>query len=295
LLSPARLHQDYDRMFRDILFELCLEIGVDQFDTSGTNGKWKLPRPRPVQAAAFHLRHPDSQQYFLKTVVIEARCNQQASLDVVEQMAPLKMFDEALAWGTAPGYDYRLRIHTYIGQPVVAFQHKPCLPTIGCPSHRVLLSGSGADLQVPTMLRQFRVSLCLVAVHRGLYPFKKGKMARCGWVGGRGGSFFIINGRDGFHQVLIHRAAFDVIILLDHRCHVKEVWESALRDVVHCGSHPLENRKLSECRRLRGRGRGFFVIYCGDGLRFIGTSLFLEVPSSPFHMPGARLTWQVST
>ncbi|XP_003375782.1 conserved hypothetical protein [Trichinella spiralis] len=68
LLSPARLHQDYDRMFRDILFELCLEIGVDQFDTSGTNGKWKLPRPRPVQAAAFHLRHPDSQQYFLKTV-----------------------------------------------------------------------------------------------------------------------------------------------------------------------------------------------------------------------------------
>ncbi|KRX66777.1 Zinc finger CCCH domain-containing protein 10 [Trichinella sp. T9] len=63
-------------------------------------------------------------------------------------------------------------------------------------------------------------------VHRGLYPFKKGKMARCGWVGGRGGSFFIINGQDGFRffraplfqnrlffnfvgQVLIHRAAFD--------------------------------------------------------------------------------------
>ncbi|KRX84162.1 hypothetical protein T06_4105 [Trichinella sp. T6] len=35
LLSPARLHQeDYDRMFGDILFDLCLEIGVDQFDQS---------------------------------------------------------------------------------------------------------------------------------------------------------------------------------------------------------------------------------------------------------------------
>ncbi|KRX97864.1 hypothetical protein T01_4899 [Trichinella spiralis] len=26
------------------------------------------------------------------------------------------------------------------------------------------------------------------------------------------------------------------------------------------------------CRRLSGRGRGFFIIYCGDGLHFIGTS-----------------------
>ncbi|KRX20097.1 hypothetical protein T07_11418 [Trichinella nelsoni] len=94
------------------------------------------------------------------------------------------------------------------------------------------------DLQVPTMFRQFWVSLCPVAVHRGLYPFKKGKMARCGWLGGRGGSFLIINGRDGFRffrtslfqnrllfhfvcQVLIHRAAFDMIISLDHQCHIK--------------------------------------------------------------------------
>ncbi|KRY03131.1 hypothetical protein T12_7282 [Trichinella patagoniensis] len=58
---------------------------------------------------------------------------------------------------------------------------------------------------------------------------------------------------------------------------------------IHCGSHPLENRKLSDSRRLSGRGRGFFIIYCGDGLRFIGTSFFLEVPFSPFYMPGARL------
>ncbi|KRX13584.1 hypothetical protein T07_380, partial [Trichinella nelsoni] len=64
----------------------------------------------------------------------------------------------------------------------------------GCPSHPVLISKSG----VSTIFRQFRVSLCPVAVHRELHPFKKGKMARCGWVGGRGGSFFIINGRDGF-------------------------------------------------------------------------------------------------
>ncbi|KRY42752.1 hypothetical protein T01_12731 [Trichinella spiralis] len=77
----------------------------------------------------------------------------------------------------------------------------------------------------------FWVSLCPVAVHHGLYPFKKRKMARCGYLGGRGGSFLIINGQDGFrffraplfqnrllfhfvYQVLIHRAAFDVIILL---------------------------------------------------------------------------------
>ncbi|KRY42753.1 hypothetical protein T01_9485 [Trichinella spiralis] len=94
------------------------------------------------------------------------------------------------------------------------------------------------DLQVPTMTGQFWVSLCLVAVHRGLYPFKERKVARCGWVGGRGGSFLIIDGRDGFRffrtallqnrllfhfvcQVLIHRAAFDVIIPLDNRCHIK--------------------------------------------------------------------------
>ncbi|KRY04360.1 hypothetical protein T12_3867 [Trichinella patagoniensis] len=49
----------------------------------------------------------------------------------------------------------------------------------------------------------------------------------------------------------------------------------ALRPMfIHCGSHPLENRKLSDSRRLSGRGRGFFIIYCGDGLRFISTSFF---------------------
>ncbi|KRZ85082.1 hypothetical protein T08_237 [Trichinella sp. T8] len=88
------------------------------------------------------------------------------------------------------------------------------------------------------MTGQFWVSLCPVAVHRGLYPFKERKVARCGWLGGRGGSFLIIDGRNGlrffratlfqkrllFHfvcQVLTHRAAFDVIILLDHRCYIK--------------------------------------------------------------------------
>ncbi|XP_003376681.1 conserved hypothetical protein [Trichinella spiralis] len=88
------------------------------------------------------------------------------------------------------------------------------------------------------MTGQFWVSLCLVAVHRGLYPFKERKVARCGWLGGRGGSFLIIDGRDGFRffrtallqnrflfhfvcQVLNHRAACDVIIPLDNRCHIK--------------------------------------------------------------------------
>ncbi|KRX28377.1 hypothetical protein T07_5837 [Trichinella nelsoni] len=88
------------------------------------------------------------------------------------------------------------------------------------------------------MIGQFWESLCPVAVHRGLYPFKGRKIARCGWLGGRGGSFLIINGRDGsrffraallqnrpfFHfvgQVFLHRAAFDVIIALDNRCHIK--------------------------------------------------------------------------
>ncbi|KRY42853.1 hypothetical protein T01_2486 [Trichinella spiralis] len=52
--------------------------------------------------------------------------------------------------------------------------------------------------QVPTMFGQFWVSLCPVPVHRGLYPFIQRKMARCGWLGGRGGSFLIINGRDWF-------------------------------------------------------------------------------------------------
>ncbi|KRY23174.1 hypothetical protein T12_7069 [Trichinella patagoniensis] len=87
-------------------------------------------------------------------------------------------------------------------------------------------------------------------VHRGLYPFKKGKMARCRWVGGRGGSFFIINGQDGFRffraplfqnrlffhfvgKVLIHRAAFDVIILLDHRCHMKITGTSLMEGTVY--------------------------------------------------------------
>ncbi|KRY37504.1 hypothetical protein T01_15936 [Trichinella spiralis] len=100
------------------------------------------------------------------------------------------------------------------------------------------------NTSVPTMFRQFRVSLCPVAVCTSwTLPVKKGKMARCGWVGGRGGSFFIINGQDGFRffrtplfqnrlffhfvgQVLIHRAAFDVIILLAHRCHIKHILSS---------------------------------------------------------------------
>ncbi|KRX21423.1 hypothetical protein T07_9471 [Trichinella nelsoni] len=88
------------------------------------------------------------------------------------------------------------------------------------------------------MTGQFWVSLCPVAVHRGLYPFKERKVARCGWLGGRGGSFLIKDGRDGFRffrtallqnrllfhfvcQVLNHRAACDVIIPLDNRCHIK--------------------------------------------------------------------------
>ncbi|KRX70298.1 hypothetical protein T06_10362 [Trichinella sp. T6] len=44
---------------------------------------------------------------------------------------------------------------------------------------------------VPTMIGQFWILLCPVAVHRGLYPFKKRKTARCGSFGG---SFLIING-----------------------------------------------------------------------------------------------------
>ncbi|KRX44453.1 hypothetical protein T05_3859 [Trichinella murrelli] len=34
------------------------------------------------------------------------------------------------------------------------------------------------DFQVPTMTGQFWISLCPVAVHRGLYTFEKPKMAR---------------------------------------------------------------------------------------------------------------------
>ncbi|KRX34369.1 hypothetical protein T09_4624 [Trichinella sp. T9] len=62
-------------------------------------------------------------------------------------------------------------------------------------------------------------------------------------------------------------------MLPDH-AGVQEAWGALRPMFIHCGSHPLENRKLSECRRLSGRGRGFFIIYCGDGLRFIGTSFF---------------------
>ncbi|KRX42930.1 Phosphatidylserine synthase 1, partial [Trichinella murrelli] len=114
LLSPTRPHQDSDRVFRDFLFDLCREIGVDQFDKSNTGDKWKLPRPRPVQAAAFHLQHPDSEQHFLKTVVAEAGRLLQAgnatpdrrrldavsrrAWDAVEQAALLEMFDEEPAW-----------------------------------------------------------------------------------------------------------------------------------------------------------------------------------------------------
>ncbi|KRX33172.1 hypothetical protein T05_13262 [Trichinella murrelli] len=47
------------------------------------------------------------------------------------------------------------------------------------------------------MIGQFWVLLCPVPVHRGLYLFKERKIARCGWLGGRGESFLIINGRDG--------------------------------------------------------------------------------------------------
>ncbi|XP_003369940.1 conserved hypothetical protein, partial [Trichinella spiralis] len=60
--------------------------------------------------------------------------------------------------GTAPAYVYRWCIHPYIVQPVVAFEHKPCLPVLshqrsrfliapvesGCPSHPVPLSGAQA-------------------------------------------------------------------------------------------------------------------------------------------------------
>ncbi|KRY18337.1 Omega-amidase NIT2 [Trichinella patagoniensis] len=114
LLSPTRPHQDSDRVFRDFLFDLCREIGVDQFDKSNTGDKWRLPRPRPVQAAAFHLQHPDSEQHFLKTVVAEAGRLLQAgnatpdrrrldavsrrAWDAVEQAALLEMFDEEPAW-----------------------------------------------------------------------------------------------------------------------------------------------------------------------------------------------------
>ncbi|KRZ76078.1 tRNA-splicing endonuclease subunit Sen34 [Trichinella papuae] len=113
LLSPARAHQDCDRVFRDFLFDLCREIGVDHFDKS-SNDKWKLPRPRPLQAAAFHVQHPGSEQHFLRTVVTEAgrllkagnatpdRSRLEAvsrrAWDAVEQAALLEMFDEEPAW-----------------------------------------------------------------------------------------------------------------------------------------------------------------------------------------------------
>ncbi|KRY67599.1 Omega-amidase NIT2, partial [Trichinella pseudospiralis] len=96
VLSSARPHQDCDRVFRDFLFDLCREIGVDHFDTSSTD-KWKLPRPRPLQAAAFHVRHPGSEQHFLRTVVAEAGLSRRA-WDAVEQAALLDMFDEEPAW-----------------------------------------------------------------------------------------------------------------------------------------------------------------------------------------------------
>ncbi|KRZ24729.1 Omega-amidase NIT2 [Trichinella pseudospiralis] len=113
VLSSARPHQDCDRVFRDFLFDLCREIGVDHFDTSSTD-KWKLPRPRPLQAAAFHVRHPGSEQHFLRTVVAEAgrllnagnatpergrlEAVSRRAWDAVEQAALLDMFDEEPAW-----------------------------------------------------------------------------------------------------------------------------------------------------------------------------------------------------
>ncbi|KRY65672.1 hypothetical protein T4B_5932 [Trichinella pseudospiralis] len=42
------------------------------------------------------------------------------------------------------------------------------------------------------------VVLNIVAVYRRVYPFKKGQNAGCGWLGGRGGSCFIINDQNKF-------------------------------------------------------------------------------------------------
>ncbi|KRX40098.1 hypothetical protein T06_10010, partial [Trichinella sp. T6] len=125
-------------------------------------------------------------------------------------------------------------LYPYINSRLLA----PAYPPIGMDGKQLLIPlwcnlecaihGLGdQDLQVPTMIGQFWVLLCPIPVHRGLYSFKERKIARCGWLGGCGGSFLIINGRDGFRffrallfkkrllfhfvgQVLIHRAAFDV-------------------------------------------------------------------------------------
>ncbi|KRZ87476.1 hypothetical protein T08_9404 [Trichinella sp. T8] len=59
-------------------------------------------------------------------------------------------------------------------QCIKLLQASDALPTENC-------SGATADLGatgVPTMTGQFWVSLCPVAVHRGLYTFEKPKMAR---------------------------------------------------------------------------------------------------------------------
>ncbi|XP_003378110.1 hypothetical protein Tsp_02305 [Trichinella spiralis] len=84
------------------------------------------------------------------------------------------------------------------------------------------------------MFRQFLVSLCQVAVHRGRKG-ENGQMWMGGWTRRKvlhhkwpGWVSFLprsaFSKSPFFHfvcQVLIHWAAFDVIILLDHRCHVK--------------------------------------------------------------------------
>ncbi|XP_003369554.1 hypothetical protein Tsp_04964, partial [Trichinella spiralis] len=42
--------------------------------------------------------------------------------------------------GTAPAYVYRWGIHPYIVQPVVAFEHKPCLPVLSHQRSRFLIA-----------------------------------------------------------------------------------------------------------------------------------------------------------
>ncbi|KRZ49614.1 hypothetical protein T02_1666 [Trichinella nativa] len=122
------------------------------------------------------------------------------------------------------------------------------------------------------MIGQFWVLLCPMPVHRGLYSFKERKIARCGWLRGCGESFLIINGRDGFRffrallfqkrllfhfvdQVLIHRAAFDVIISLDNRCHIKE-----LLSLVE-----LANKVVDQCQNNHNQNCGKCMLYHEQG------------------------------
>ncbi|KRY71321.1 hypothetical protein T4B_1275 [Trichinella pseudospiralis] len=66
------------------------------------------------------------------------------------------------------------------------------------------------------MVGQFQVSLCPLAVNRGLCACKNEKTARCGWLCGRDGGFFIINARKGFDSSALRyfNTAFSPICML---------------------------------------------------------------------------------